>query len=319
MRAGAVTLADHVNADRDALFCSDFLDLATFVGLRPDFAVVPKIVYCHENQLTYPLQDESLRDYHFAFTNITTCLAADRVLFNSRYHRETFLEAIPSFLKRMPDHRPEKVVERIAARSEVLYPGVDMTAIDAARTARRPGREGPLTILWNHRWEYDKAPETFFHALFALADEDADFRVCVLGERFRDSPAIFSKAQERLRRRIVQFGFARDRREYADWLARCDVAVSTAIHEFFGVAMIEAMAAGCCPLLPDRLTYPELLPETHHATHLYANERDLLDRLRALVVDPAIARSVDLRSDMSPFEWTYAAPRFDRIFERLCE
>ena len=38
--------------------------------------------------------------------------------------------------------------------------------------------------------------------------------------------------------------------------------LSTARHEFFGMAVVEAMQCGCLPWLPDRLSYPELLPES---------------------------------------------------------
>ena len=43
-----------------------------------------------------------------------------------------------------------------------------------------------------------------------------------------------------------------------DVLFCSDVAVSTADHEFFGIAMVEAAAAGAYPLVPRRLAYPEV-------------------------------------------------------------
>lgn len=319
MRGGAVLLADDIPRPfrADALLCSDFLDLAAFLGLRPDLAALPSVAYFHENQLTYPVRQESERDYHYAFTNISTCLAADRVLFNSAFHRREFLEAVPGLLKRMPDCRPSAVAERIEAKSGVLWPGVDLEEADRGRAAAHGGRRGPLTVVWSHRWEFDKAPEAFFRVLFQLAEEGADFRLCLLGERFRDAPGVFAQAKEHLRGRIVHEGFAESRAEYFRLLAGCDVFVSTAVHEFFGMAAAEAMAAGCCPALPDRLAYPELLKECDAEGHLYEDEGELKARLRRWMENPAEARAADLRPRMGRFGQRETAAGFDAEVDAL--
>jgi glycosyltransferase involved in cell wall biosynthesis len=314
MRGAAVYFADKLDQPFDVLFVSDFLDLAALVGLRPDRLVgVPKVAYFHENQLTYPVQHESERDYQYGFTNITTCLAADRVFFNSEFHRNEFLAAVRALLKRMPDQVPEGVPETIAERSAVLPLGCDLAALDV----EAPPREGPATILWNHRWEYDKNPEGFFAALFDLMHEGMDFRVAVAGESFRQAPLIFGVARRRLGERIRHFGYLESRDEYARLLRACDIAVSTAHHEFFGVAAVEALYCGCFPLFPNTLTYPEILPPECHARHLYSDHDDLVARLREAIAHVGETRQVNLRAAASRFDWSAVIDDYDAALEAL--
>ena len=59
-------------------------------------------------------------------------------------------------------------------------------------------------------------------------------------------------------------------------LQSMDVVISTAEHEFFGIAVCEAVWAGAVPVLPRRLSYPELVTaeslydSTEHAAALIA-------------------------------------------------
>ena len=253
MRHAAITFAEEVaskiddGAEWDVLFCSDMLNLAEFLGLAPArIRQLPSVVYFHENQLTYPVQVERERDYHFVFTNITTALAATRVWFNSTFHRDEFLDALPGFLRRMPDHVPLGAVAQIRDKSEVRSLGID----DFPRRGVRP--PGPLRILWAARWEHDKNPDDFFTALRILAGQGVEFRISVIGEQFREYPAVFDSARQEFKDYIDRWGYQESRSEYVAALTEADVFVSTANHEFFGISAVEAIAAGAYPLLPKR-------------------------------------------------------------------
>lgn len=51
--------------------------------------------------------------------------------------------------------------------------------------------------------------------------------------------------------------------DYYRLLAHAKIAVSTAYHEFWGIAQQEAMFLGCVPVVPDRLSYRELYPSMY--------------------------------------------------------
>lgn len=122
----------------------------------------------------------------------------------------------------------------------------------------------PLVIAWNHRWEYDKQPELLFETLRALQEAGADFRLVLLGEAFAEVPPAFAAARPWLEAagKIRHWGYAPSKAEYWSLLRASDVVLSTAAHEFFGVAVVEGVMAGCYPLCPGALAYPEILAPT---------------------------------------------------------
>ena len=156
----------------DVLLATDMLSLAELAGCVPALAAVPKAVYFHESQLAYPVPKGEAPDVHFGFTNLSTALAADALVFNSRFHLEEFLGGIERFLKPMPDHRPAGLAAELRPKCSVSTRA--STATSSSGTARRGPRPArPPAVLWNHRWEFDKRPEVFFPALFELAERGA--------------------------------------------------------------------------------------------------------------------------------------------------
>jgi glycosyltransferase involved in cell wall biosynthesis len=317
MQGGAVSLArlaQEIRDEPDLILASDMLNAPVFLSLTgARLASVPLALYFHENQLTYPLQPGEKRDLHFGFINYVSALRADAVFFNSAYHQTAFLDELPRLLKHFPDYSELGSVERIQLKSLVLPLGLDLARFDAFRVERQPRER--WRILWNHRWEYDKDPGTFFRAIYQLADEGWDFDLALLGESFRKLPEEFLAARARLPDRIVHFGYAEDWKAYARILCTSDIVVSTALHEFFGTAIVEACYCGCLPVLPSRLAYPELLPPEAHSRCLYDDYDELLARLRRVLGRGPETRAFSLANHFASLDWQQMAPRYDQLLE----
>lgn len=299
----------------DGIIVTDLFNLSDFKALVGS-QCPPVLAYFHENQITYPQPPGDKGAFQLGIINITTALVADMVVFNSKMHKDAFLNAVPEFLKRGRDCGPKGIADKIREKSEVLYPGITLPSygdVDAEQ------QTDPPLVIWNHRWGFDKNYEMFFSVLEELNDMGLDFYLALMGENSGVIPEKFKKAEKKFRDRIVQFGYVPSREEYEKWLKRGAVVISTAMQENFGISVIEAIVMGCVPLLPDRLSYPEILPEEFHEHFLYKNRHDLIEKLSMTISDYKRHEEIQSRlaQEMTSFLWKYVISRYDRALERL--
>ncbi len=111
MRLAAVELLDEaakagrLDEPTDVIVATSLLSAADLRALLPGhLRRVPLVVYMHENQAAYPWSDhpavDSKRDVHFALTNLTSALAADLVIWNSRWNKQSFLSGMRGLIGR---------------------------------------------------------------------------------------------------------------------------------------------------------------------------------------------------------------------------
>lgn len=270
----------------DTVLCSTFVDVSV---LR---ALVHRLegwndgakfcLYLHENQFAYPSRIKDPSFFQFTAINYNSCIASDSLAFNSRYNRESFFKGCTKYLKAASDMKLLTTIEMLKGNSRIIYPGIDFLHFQSSTKERSGDSSNKIpVIVWNHRWEHDKNPEPFFEALRQLKNNSIPFRLIVLGQSFSGTPDCFAEAEKYFSKEIIHFGYAQSYQKYIELLERGDFVVSTALHEFFGIAVIEAVRAGCYPVLPNRLSYPELF----HKRFLYSGEK-LAEKLEKLLQKP---------------------------------
>lgn len=290
-------LGEHAELEQsyDLLIATSLVDLASLRGFRPALANIPSVVYFHENQFAYPRSaEQALRPSESgldaALVSVYAALCADRVVFNSNYNRQSFVEGARQLLSRLPDRLPARVMEKLSLAETLPVP------LDPALTVRVASEENQhqaarevLTVAWNHRWEYDKGPALLLELVRAVVELELPIRFCIMGQQFRRQPAEFeligqllADLNKRNPRWPSHLGYVPDRDDYLGRLASCDVVLSTALHDFQGLAVLEACALGCTPLCPEQLVYPEYLDHRFlYPAPLPGREDDTLQALLA--------------------------------------
>lgn len=239
----------------DLIIATSLVDMAAIKARCPALRDVPLWVYCHENQFAYPLSDRqrSAHQTDWQFQNIVNLVSADWVSFNTHFNRDTFFKGARQLLKRFPETLPGEPLAELERRSDVLP--VPLT--DTLEPLRQQPKESDL-IVWNHRWEWDKQPERFLKALVRLQQQGTPFRLAMLGAGGGRSVE-FDDWRTELGDRVVQWGEV-SRADYRDWLSHAGIGVSTALHDFQGLSMLELAQVGATVVVPNRLAYPECLP-----------------------------------------------------------
>jgi glycosyltransferase involved in cell wall biosynthesis len=177
----------------DLIIATSMVDLATLRGLHPRLARTPCLLYMHENQFAFPVSSGQNASADPQMVNLYSALSADCVVFNSGWNRDSFLDGVDSFCRKMPDRVPEGLVETLRDKSRVIpVPIEDRLFADRLTLL---GRTCPH-LLWNHRWEYDKGPDRLLNFLQVLEQRSLPFRLSVVGERFRSYPKAFDRIRE---------------------------------------------------------------------------------------------------------------------------
>lgn len=157
----------------------------------------------------------------------------DAVFVATDYHRDLILREFT-----WPD-----------ARSQVVKTGLPFWP-ERLRHAYISSAPAKPLVVFPHRRDPEKCPELFevlkaevLKQLFPFSPDDVDGEV-----RFEYTTDAFATG---------------GKDAYYKLLREASVAVSFAEQETFGYAMLEAAALGCEPVVPDRLSYPELFPNSY--------------------------------------------------------
>ena len=307
----------------DVLVATSMVDLATLRGLVPSLGSVPALLYFHENQFAYPAQAHQSSLLEAQMVSLYAALAADALAFNSAYNRDSFVDGVDALLTRLPDRVPPGIPQQLRDKALVLPVPIDLE-VTTATTATWPGAQGapgqrPLRLLWSGRFEHDKGGEGLLRLLQRLEGQGTAYELALTGQQFRRSPAVFAQIQREFRHRLVHFGFV----ESADYLralrGEADLVLSTALHEFQGLAVLEAVAAGCLPVVPERLSYPEIYPPRFRYASLPLEPEAEAAAAAALVRQLAatLARGTAQVPDISAYGRAALQPRYLALLTRL--
>jgi len=325
MHGGAITLAkkfNKLNMQFDLIICSDMLNLPIFKSLCANKIQNTKVaMYFHENQLSYPWPpndpDPKLkRDLHYAFINYTSSLVSDYNFFNSKYHLNIYMKDLKGYLNKMPDLKNKETINTIKKKSSVLHIGCNLKGVPIKKIKYN---KTPI-ILWNHRWEYDKNPNDFFNTLFKINNKKIDFSIVILGEKGKEYPKIFDKAKEKLKDKILHFGYCKSEKEYRDWLLISDILPVTSIQDFFGVSIIEAVSSCVYPILPNRLAYPEILSIDKNKKLFYNSKQELKNKIEYVIINIDLIRQDSLQLSkfvINRYSWGKMAPAYDKRFNLI--
>ncbi len=303
-------------APHDVLIATSMVDLATLRGLVPSLADIPTLLYFHENQFEYPQNDQQHSLLEAQMVSLYAALAADGLAFNSRYNLESFLAGCERLLGRLPDRVPPGIVSRLQSKAVVL----PVPLLPAQQRPPEGGNfaqweSGALRLLWSARFEHDKGGEGLYRLLQALEQMGTHYQLAVTGQQFRNSPPVFAQIQQRFSGRLVQFGFVARSEDYSTLQHEADVVISTALHEFQGLAVMQAVAAGCVPVVPDRLAYRETY--AHEFRYPSCPDDPALEATGAAQLLSNIATQLPESPDLSAYTLSPLRVRYQRILCNL--
>lgn len=299
----------------DLVIATSMTDLSSLRGFVPALGQIPTLLYFHENQFAYPESGKEFKSVEPKILNLYSALAANHIAFNTHYNRNTFIEGASALLKKLPDQVPAGLTAQLQQNSSVLAVPLN----DDCYLTTQP-KTGPLHVVWNHRWEFDKGPELLYNALNTLDSDNVNVTFSIVGQQFRRSPEAFNNIKMQFPSLLKHCGFIESAVEYRQLLQNADVVLSTALHDFQGIAVLEGVAAGALPVVPNRLAYQELFSEQYRyfsqdqQTDVNEETPSLVDMLKKLAIQKE-NNTLPTAPNVDVFNWQHLKPQYQELMD----
>lgn len=215
-----------------------------------------------------------------------------------------------------------KPLVKAGAPAEHVYVcpfGVDDDALDYGAKIKRPVNDIPI-IVCNRRHEPQYRLDVFLGALYLLKNQHKEVRAYI---------ANAGSQTDLLQRRATEMGLDDQiswlgdlcRNRYLESLARADIYVSPSPSDSTSVSMLEAMAMGLCPVVPDIEGNREWVEPQRSGLVYPADEpKALASHLASLLEDPKSAAAIGKRAREVVDErgrWSHTIRRAELLFDQL--
>ena len=98
---------------------------------------------------------------------------------------------------------------------------------------------------------------------------------------------------------------------------KADILPVTSNQEFFGASVMEAVYCQIWPILPFRLTYPELISPNDNEENFYKNEDELYSKIIRAMDNTKRDNKSNLKSIAKQFDWKYMGPIYDKLLASI--
>ncbi len=169
-------------------------------------------------------------------------------------------------------------------------------------------------ILFSHRIDPEKNLEGFLKVCLQLATkrtEELEFVICSprkVEQRIIDTIIGLNDLIQKYGSRIILIE-SPSREEYFKTVLSCNIIFSSAYQETFGYAVLEGVALGLTPIIPNRLSYATMYPRTFR----YDNLKEAF-KLCEDVLDGKIGFTDELKEIPEKYSRS-----IDRIMEEMCK
>src|SRR5688500_9100138 len=257
----AEQLSRHWSGRVDVLFTSEALNLADLYRLVPALLRKPSVVYFHSNQLP---DARAKAGGELDLINLNTATAATEIWFNSLYHLKTFLTRAAAAIARHEALAARSPYQEMCDKSQLVLPPIDFSAIHQtieANNGNPPPRE--------HRRIFVETRDADVHKLnaaFAMLKRRGElFDLITVGP--------VEELSEELKRVTLPES---DNRAHVKAMLSCGLFVSGRVGAPADHHAVNALAAGCWPVVPRHGVYPELLPPALHESCLFDGSHEQL-------------------------------------------